>query len=98
MLSLTYNIFFCLDLFVTLKYPLISGRKRNIYYNLGAILLTVILYLMVHFDFTPSDACENYGEVIVYDYLFKPTLFSAITEIIFVLISFSFGVFGWCKV
>ena len=69
LLSLTYNIFFCLDLFVTLKYPLISGRKRNIYYNLGAIILTTLLYSIIHFDFTPHDACKNFDGSVV-NYLF----------------------------
>ena len=46
-MGLAYNIFFSIDLLITLKYPLFSGRKRNIFYHLSAIALTLLTYLII---------------------------------------------------
>ena len=92
MLSFGYNICFCVDLYITLKHPLISGRKRNIYYHIFSWLFGII------FTVTSMLISEPHESFPINDNFKFNHVFKSILTIIVIVIGLVSVCMGWCKI
>lgn len=46
-LIISFNLFFAFDLYLTLRKPFVEGKKRQTFYNILALLLTICLFIFM---------------------------------------------------